>query len=130
MKVAQTGPLDYIHLMEGSARITVVETPEFLARTRKLMDETERTALVEFLSARPQAGDLIQGTGGVRKLRWALEGRGKRGGARVIYYYHDKTLPLFLFTAYAKNTQSDLSETTKRELKKITKAILEGYGKR
>ena len=121
--------MDYAGEMEGPAPITVVETPEFLAAARKLMDEAERSAVVDHLAENPAAGDLIQGTGGVRKLRWALEGRGKRGGARVIYYYHDATLPLFLFSIYAKNTQSDLSEAAKNELKKITKAIAEGYGR-
>jgi len=121
--------MDYIPPMEGPAPVTVVETPEFLAAARKLMDEAERAALVDHLANNPMAGDLVPGTGDVRKLRWALEGRGKRGGARVIYYYHDATLPLFLFSMYAKNTQSDLSEAVKSELKKITKAIAGGYGK-
>lgn len=64
--------------------ITVIEAPEFLDATKKLMAEEEREALLFFLAATPDAGDVIPGTGGVRKLRWALEGRGKRGGARVI----------------------------------------------
>ncbi|MDR3418073.1 MAG: hypothetical protein P4L83_18010 [Nevskia sp.] len=81
--------------MLRSAPITVVETPEFLAATRKLLDDEERAALVEHLAHNPSTGDLIPGTGGVRKLRWALEGRGKRGGARVIYFYHNASLPLF-----------------------------------
>ena len=62
-----------------------------------------------YLAAHPAAGDLIAGTGGLRKLRWALEGRGKRGGARVIYFLHSEQLPLFLLTAYAKNERADLS---------------------
>ena len=71
--------------MSGAAPITVVETPEFLSVMRKLMTEEQRTVLVDYLAYNPTAGDLIQGTGGVRKLRWGLEERGKRGGARVIY---------------------------------------------
>jgi hypothetical protein len=54
----------------GTAPITVVETPEFVAATRKLMTEEERTVLVDYLAQNPAAGDLIPGTGGVRKLRW------------------------------------------------------------
>jgi hypothetical protein len=65
------------------------------------------------------AGDLIQGTGGVRKLRWGLEGRGKRGGARVIYFYYNADLPLFLLAAYAKNVRSDLSAAERKELKQF-----------
>jgi hypothetical protein len=62
------------------APVTVIETPEFLAATRKLMEAGERGLLVDHLAHNPKAGDLIPGTGGVRKLRWGLEGRGKRGG--------------------------------------------------
>ena len=74
--------------MPGPAPITVVETPEFLSATRKLMTEEERAVLVDYLAYNPAAGEVIQRTGGVRKLRWGLKGRGKRGGARVIYFYH------------------------------------------
>jgi hypothetical protein len=61
------------------APVAVIETDEFLAAARKLMREDERSALVDYLAGNPSAGDLIVGTGGVRKLRWALKGRGKRG---------------------------------------------------
>lgn len=113
--------------MSDGRLMTVVEMPEFTSTARKLLDDTDRELLIEFLASHPQAGDLMQGTGGVRKLRWALQGRGKSGGARVIYFYHDMALPLFLFTIYAKNSQSDLSDAARNELKKITKAIVEGY---
>jgi hypothetical protein len=116
--------------MARGAPVAVVETPEFLAAARKLMGEDARARLVDFLANNPEAGDLILGTGGVRKLRWALEGRGKRGGARVIHFYHNEDMPLFIFAIYAKNTQSDLSGAAKNELKKVTKEIVEGYEKR
>lgn len=74
--------------MVETVPVSVVETPEFLSATRKLMSDGERTLLVDYLAYNPTAGDLIPGTGGVRKLRWALEGRGKRGGARVVYFDH------------------------------------------
>jgi hypothetical protein len=67
---------------------------EVLAATKRIMDEQERSQLVDHLARNPLAGDLIPGTGGVRKLRWALEGRGKRGGARVVYYYHNDAMPI------------------------------------
>ena len=76
--------------------ITVVELDEFLAATRKLMNDEERAELVDYLAYHPTAGVVIPGTGGVRKLRWGLEGRGKRGGARVIYFFHDMDMPLYL----------------------------------
>ena len=66
--------------MAETVPISVVETPEFLTAAHKLMNDGERMLLVDYLAYNPTAGDLISGTGGVRKLRWALEGRGKRGG--------------------------------------------------
>jgi hypothetical protein len=68
---------------------------EFIAATRKLMDDAERAEFVGYLAYNPSVGVVIPGSGGVRKLRWGLEGRGKRGGARVIYYYHDMEMPLY-----------------------------------
>src|SRR5436309_20337 len=73
--------------------VTVVETPEFIRRVEKLLDDDEREALIAYLAANPTVGDLIPGTGGVRKLRWALEGRGKRGGARIIHFFRDTRMP-------------------------------------
>jgi hypothetical protein len=86
--------------MEGL--ITAAETPEFLAVSRKLRDADQRTLLISYLAAHPAAGDLMPETGGLRKLRWALPGRGRRGGARVIHFLHSERLPQFLLTAYAK----------------------------
>lgn len=107
--------------------MAVVETPEFLAATRKLFDEDQRTLLISYLAAHPTSGDLMPGTGGLRKLRWALEGRGKRGGARVIYYLHSERLPLFLLTAYAKNERADLSDADRAEFRKLVKELATTY---
>ena len=113
--------------MTGSLPVTVVETPEFLATTRKLMDEEERSLLVDYLAHNPAEGDLIPGAGGVRKLRWGLEGRGKRGGARVIYFYHSSNLPLFALTAYAKNQRDDLTQDQRDGFRQLAKSIAETY---
>src|SRR6266705_3181130 len=115
--------------MSGTAPITVVETPEFLSATRKLLTEEERAVLTDYLAHNPTAGDLIQGTGGVRKVRWGLEGRGKRGGARVIYFHHDAGMPLFALTAYAKNERADLSQQDRNDFRQLT-ALLVGRFKR
>jgi hypothetical protein len=109
--------------------VTVVETPEFIKAIRGLLDDVERASLVEYLATNPVAGDLIPGTGGVRKLRWALEGRGKRGGARVIYYYHNTDVPLFALTAYAKNEQANLSQADRNDFRRLTKLLIENYGR-
>jgi hypothetical protein len=77
----------------ANAPMSVVETAEFLRTARPLLSESERAELVAFVAANPEAGEIIPDTGGVRKIRWALPGMGKRGGARVIYYYHNERLP-------------------------------------
>jgi hypothetical protein len=75
------------------APMTVVETLAFLREAATELIETERIELVSFLAANPEAGDVMPETGGARKLRWRARGRGKRGGVRVIYYYHNESLP-------------------------------------
>jgi hypothetical protein len=116
--------------MSRSAPVSVVETPEFLTATRRIMDEDERGLLVDYLARNPLAGDLVQGTGGVRKLRWALDGRGKSGGARVIYYYHGEAMPLFALTAYAKNERADLSQADRNDFRRLTTLLVERYARR
>ena len=81
------------------------------------MSDEEQALLVEYLAYNPTAGDLISGTGGVRKLRWGLEGRGKRGGARVIYFHHGAGMPLFALTAFAKNERADLSQQDRNDFR-------------
>ena len=110
--------------------ITVVESREFLTATKKLMDDEERSALVDYLAYNPTAGDVIPGSGGVRKLRWALEGRGKRGGARVIYFFHDMEMPLYLFTAYAKNEREDLEQSEIKAYHKLSEILVEIHRRR
>ena len=93
---------------------SVAETPTFTRQAEKLFSEDEKMELISFLSTNPLAGDLIPGTGGVRKLRFAASGKGKRGGARVIYYYLDEDLPLYVLLAYPKNAKVDLTPEEKR----------------
>jgi hypothetical protein len=107
--------------------VSVIETPEFLVAAGRLMEEPERNALVDYVANHPAAGDLIRGTGGVRKLRWAFGGRGKRGGARVIYFYHSSDMPLFLLTVYSKTEQPDLSQKDRNDFRRLTKAIVETF---
>ena len=116
--------------MSISAPVSVVETPEFLSATRRIMDEEERGLLVDYLARNPLAGDIVQGTGGVRKLRWALEGRGKSGGARVIYYFHNSAVPIFALTAYAKNERANLSQADRNEFRRLTTLLVERYARR
>ena len=91
------------------------------------MTSLERRDLVTFVGSNPEAGEIIPGTGGVRKIRWALEGSGKRGGARVVYYYHNERLPVFLLSAYAKNQKADLSQSERNLLKRLVPALVAAY---
>lgn len=116
--------------MARTVPITVVETPEFLTASTKLMGEEERALLVDYLAYNPTVGDLIPGTGGVRKMRWGLRGRGKRGGARVVYFHHDAGMPLFALTAYAKNERADLSQQDRNDFRRLTALLVETFKRR
>ena len=111
----------------ANAPMTVVETAEFLCKAKPLLSESERAELVAFIAANPEAGEIIPETGGVRKVRWALPGMGKRGGARVIYYYHSERLPIFLLSAYAKSRKENLSKAEQNAMKRLVPALVAGY---
>jgi len=110
--------------------MAIVEMPEFLDRAKAILTEAERTALVAHLGANPEAGQLVPGTGGVRKIRWGTPGQGKRSGARVIYYYYNESIPLFALDIYAKNQKTDLSQADKRSLKRLLPILVSQYLKR
>jgi hypothetical protein len=111
----------------AAAPMTVVETGEFLKAAKPLMSDSARAELVAFVGANPEAGEIVQETGGVRKIRWALAGAGKRSGARVIYYYHNELLPVFLLSAYAKNRKANLSKAERNAMKRLVPALVAGY---
>ena len=91
------------------------------------MNDIERDDLIDFLATNPTVGDVIAGTGGVRKVRWALPGRGKSGGARVIYYYHDERIPLYLFSFYVKNDRADITHAQRNAFKQIVAALVASH---
>jgi len=103
--------------------ITVAETSLFVRQAEDVWSDDEREAFVSFIAQNPQAGDLIPETGGVRKIRWSLAGTGKRGGARVIYFYHDADRPLYLLMVYAKARQEDLTPEEKRAVRKLAATL-------
>lgn len=107
---------------------TVIETPPYLRDAARFMSEGERKAIVDLIAARPVAGDLIPEGGGIRKLRVPLEGRGKRGGARVIYYHHSIRYPVFLLACFAKNERVDLSKAERSALAVAVKRLIDRYG--
>jgi hypothetical protein len=107
--------------------VTVVETPDFISRAERLLGSDERDKLIFDLATNPLAGAIVPGTGGVRKIRWGLPGRGKRGGARVIYYFHDPGVPLFALDIFAKNERADLSQEDRNRLRRATKRLVTTY---
>ena len=106
-----------------SRPITLVELPEFQKHAEDLLGEEELSALKDYLAYHPDAGDLMPGTGGVRKLRWKASGRGKRGGSRVIYYFQDMRFPILLLTIFAKNVKTDLTKAQQNELRGLVELI-------
>ena len=98
---------------------TVAETPEYIRRAEKLLSDDERRDVLQYLAAHPRTADLMEGTGGVRKLRWARGGRGKSGGVRVIYYFHSDRIPLYLLTMFGKGEKDNLSKAERNELAEL-----------
>lgn len=107
---------------------TVVELPEFLKTSEKHLSDTEKHSVINYLAAHPAAGDIMQGTGGIRKLRWSAHGKGKSGGVRIIYYFHNENMPLFLLTLFGKGEKANLSKSERNELAKLTSLLVKNYG--
>ena len=96
-----------------------IETPVFTSAVSDLLSDKEYTAFQYFLSENPLAGDVIQGTGGLRKVRWASQGKGKRSGVRVIYYYAMPDSQIRLLLIYQKGKKDDLTVEQKKILKQL-----------
>jgi len=97
----------------------------FATDARKVFSDEEYEDLISFLAEHPDAGEVIQGTGGIRKVRWRARGRGKRGGARVIYYFRDLNLPVYLLAVYAKGEKIDLTERDKKQMRAMVEEIVQ-----
>jgi hypothetical protein len=103
--------------------ITVAETALFVRQAEKIWNDSEREEFVLYIAANPKIGDVIPETGGVRKVRWSREGSGKRGGARVIYFYADPGRPLYLLMVYAKAWKENLSAEEKRTVRDLATTL-------
>jgi mRNA-degrading endonuclease RelE of RelBE toxin-antitoxin system len=97
--------------------LTFVETRLFTSLVAHYLSDDEYRALQHELTANPEAGDVIRGSGGVRKLRWGLAGRGKRGGIRVIYYLRARHGEVWMLTLYAKNEADSISGHILKKIK-------------
>jgi hypothetical protein len=102
---------------------TVVETTVFIRRAEKLLTEEERADLITYLATHPSAGDVIVGTGGVRKVRYGATGRGKSGGVRVIYFFYDQDMPIYALLIYGKNERADLTAEQRKAVAGFAAAI-------
>jgi len=107
---------------------TIVELPEFIRRAAALVSDREKQNIINYLAAHPHAGAILQGTGGIRKFRWASGNKGKSGGVRVVYYYHNKTLPLFILSVFSKSDKANLTKSERNELCKFTTHLIANYG--
>jgi len=104
--------------------ITIAETEPFQKKANKLLSVDERNELVSYLAEHPNSGVLIQGTGGIRKLRWARSGSGKSGGVRVIYFHHSEVMPLYLLAIFGKNEMANISAQEKKILANLIKQLV------
>ena len=110
---------------------TVVETPPYLADAGRLFTDDERAAVVDLVAADPRCGVVIPGIGGIRKVRIGFGGRGKRGGARVIYVFGGDDVPIFLLAVFAKNERADLTAAERTALgKRVTRMLTDYRGRR
>ena len=95
---------------------SVGETSTFTKKATELVGEEGREEIVSFLANNPEGGAEIKGTGGIRKLRFKADGKGKSGGVRVIYYFYNETFPIYALTVYGKKEKADLSASEKKVL--------------
>lgn len=110
--------------------ITLVETQSFQREIDRLMSQQERTELFNHLAFHPEAGEIIQGTEGVRKLRWRYGNKGKRGGLRIIYYFRDLNMPLYLLALYTKGQKINLNMRERNQIKALVNVLVSEHGKK
>jgi hypothetical protein len=96
-----------------------VETSAFTRRITALLADEEYGRLQQALEARPATGAIIKGSGGIRKFRWATPGKGKSGGARIIYYWHAPHDTILMLAAYAKGEKQDLTDEEVKALRRV-----------
>ena len=120
----------YYKVVYHCSMITIAETEPFQKKVSKLLTVDEKNELVCYLAEQPNSGVLIQGSGGIRKLRWARSGSGKSGGVRVIYFYHSEIMPLYLLAVFSKNEKANISAQEKKLLAKLVKELVTHWRQR
>ena len=105
---------------------TVIETESYLRSVKEAkMSDEEMMSAVDLVANDPEAGDVMRGTGGIRKARLAGRGKGKSGGYRIVYFYGGGDFPVFLLTVFGKGEKANLSQGERNALRQLT-AILKG----
>jgi hypothetical protein len=105
----------------SGAIMIFIETPIFTEEVTALLSEEEYGELQQYLADNPGAGDVITGTGGMRKIRWSANGKGKSGGVRVIYYHVAAAYQIRLVLIYRKGVTDNLTQAQKKWLRNVTK---------
>lgn len=100
-----------------------IETPVFTNQVKAILSEDEYRELQIYLASNPSAGDVVQGTGGLRKIRWGAKGKGKRGGARAIYFHKNSADQIYMLFLFSKNQSSDLTAAQKKDLSALVATL-------
>jgi hypothetical protein len=108
---------------------TVYETAAYLSDANRLFTAEEQADVVTLIARDPEVGEVMQGTGGVRKVRVAREGMGKSGGARVVYFLHNESMPVYVMAVFGKNEKANLSKAERNALKKVGAALVAQHKK-
>jgi mRNA-degrading endonuclease RelE of RelBE toxin-antitoxin system len=95
----------------------IVETPIFTKRLKEILSEEEYRLFQIKLIEDPKAGSIIQGSGGIRKIRWSGSGKGKRGGSRILYYWYNAQGVILMLFIFKKNEKDDLTKAQLKDLK-------------
>ena len=107
--------------------ISVIELPGYRRRADELLSADEQEAIIDLIAYEPTCGDLIPGTGGLRKVRVGRGSSGKRGGARVLYYFYNADFPALMVALYAKNEKADVSPRGKKRFAALVKEIMDQW---
>lgn len=108
--------------------LTIVETSSFAREAKKFISDEDLVELKNYLASKPELGDLIPGLRGIRKMRWQANQKGKRGGARIIYFFYNFNMPLFLLDIYSKSKKDDLTSLEKKVLNQLIDELVNHYG--
>jgi hypothetical protein len=107
---------------------TVVETRAFSLEAARCMSDEERRQAIDMIALNLECGVRLSGGGGLRKVRFGIGGRGKRGGVRIVYFFKRPDVPIFLLTVFAKNEKADLSPRELAQIAKAAQALAQAYG--